>query len=281
MDQIEIEARGLTFSAHCDGPADGPVIIMLHGLPRTSWEWHHQMRPLARMGYRTIAPDLRGFCPGARPAHVEAYVISEFMADVLAIADVVASEGAAFHLMGTSIGAVVSWRVAAANPERVRTLVCINIPHPGALAEIAQSDEAAEQALRMSYMENSRKEGNERATFERSLNRMGLPEDETNPYREALGNDAALRTVYHWYRAIDIDPDRGRLPPPVTMPTLFLWPPGAGNVSRASAEANRHYVAAPYRFEILENAFNYALQMEPERITALLVEHLSEHDRED
>jgi len=48
-------------------------------------------------------------------------------------------------------------------------------------------------------------------------------------------------------------------------------------VSREAAEANAHYVKGPYRFEILEVAKNFALQMEPEKITRLLLEHLAEH----
>ncbi len=85
-------------------------------------------------------------------------------------------------------------------------------------------------------------------------------------------------STYHWYRAILIDPSRSSHLPAVTMPTLFLWPKGAGNVSRETAVANANYVTGPYRFEVLENARNFALQLEPERITELLVEHLAQHD---
>jgi pimeloyl-ACP methyl ester carboxylesterase len=277
MNKIEIQARGLTFTALSDGPLDGPLVLLLHGLPRTSWEWHHQMPALAGLGYRTVALDLRGYCPGARPQGVGAYVTPEFVADVLAIADVLAGEGAVFHLMGTSIGATIAWHLAAANPHRVKTLVCINIPHQGAFAEVAVAEGAEEQAQKMSYISRSRIEGNERATFERTLGRMDLPAEETEPYRVALDSDEALLTVYHWYRAILRDPSRSSPPAAVTMPTLYLWPPGAGNVSESSARANAHFVTGPYRFEILDNARNFALQKEPERITGLLIEHLTEH----
>jgi pimeloyl-ACP methyl ester carboxylesterase len=237
------------------------------------------MPVLGHRGYRTVAPDLRGYCAGARPDSVDAYVIGEFVADVLAIADTLAGPETAFHLMGTSIGATIAWHLAANHPGRVKTLACINIPHPGAFAEVYATSAAEEQQQKMSYMTNSRKEGNERATFERTLERMALPRTETDPFHLAFKSDEALRAVYHWYRAILIDPRRKKPPPAVTMPTMFLWPPGAGNVSRASAEANVNYTSGPYRFEILENALNFALQKEPERINGLLVEHLVQHDR--
>ncbi|MCP3857925.1 MAG: alpha/beta hydrolase [Actinomycetia bacterium] len=82
---------------------------MLHGLPRNSWEWHHQISPMAEMGYRVVAHDLRGFCRGARPEGVESYHLGEYITDTLAIADELAGAGTPFHLMGTSIGSSIAW----------------------------------------------------------------------------------------------------------------------------------------------------------------------------
>ncbi len=59
MKEIEIHARGMTFQALADGPEDGPLLLLLHGLPRNRWEWH-QIPPMAEMGFRAVAPDLRG-----------------------------------------------------------------------------------------------------------------------------------------------------------------------------------------------------------------------------
>jgi len=79
MNRIQIKARGFTFDAWSDGPEEGPLLLLLHGLPRTSWEWHHQLPKLAEAGFRAVAPDLRGYCPGARPEGVEAYSVNEFV----------------------------------------------------------------------------------------------------------------------------------------------------------------------------------------------------------
>jgi len=87
MNRIQIKARGFTFDAWLDGPEEGPLLLLLHGLPRTSWEWHHQIPRLAEAGFRTVAPDLRGYCPRARPKGVDAYIENEYVEDILAIAD--------------------------------------------------------------------------------------------------------------------------------------------------------------------------------------------------
>ena len=83
---------------------DHPLLLLLHGLPRNSWEWQHQIPPVAEMGDRVAAGDLRGFCDGARPEGVESYHLDEDIADARAIADDLAGAGTPFHLMGTSIG---------------------------------------------------------------------------------------------------------------------------------------------------------------------------------
>ena len=82
---------------------DHPLLLLLHGLPRNSWEWQHQNPPVAEMGDRVAADDLQGFCDGARPEGVESYHLDEDIADARAIADDLAGAGTPFHLMGTSI----------------------------------------------------------------------------------------------------------------------------------------------------------------------------------
>ena len=64
------------------------------------------------------------------------------------------------------------------------------------------------------------------------------------------------------------------------MPTLFVWPPGSGNISRTAAEANAKQVTGPYRFEIVEGVHQPILQAAPEVLTPMLLEHLAEwvHD---
>ncbi len=275
MNRIQIKARGFTFDALSAGPKEGPLILLLHGLPRTSWEWHHQLPRLGEVGFRVVAPDLRGYCPGARPEGVKAYVVDEFVQDILAIADQLGWTDRPFHLMATSIGSVIAWWLAGNYPQRVATLACINVPHPMAYFEVMETKAADKQRKGFSYFSNFRKEGMELENFEAAIKHVGLPAEETNPYREALSSEESLRAVFHWYRAL---PSWASQPlKPVTMPTLYIWPRNSPNIFQEWAEANEHYVKGPYRFEILEIALNWALQMEPEKITRLLLEHLAEY----
>ena len=42
------------------GPADGPMIIFVHGWPELAISWRHQLPCLAALGYRAVAPDMIG-----------------------------------------------------------------------------------------------------------------------------------------------------------------------------------------------------------------------------
>jgi hypothetical protein len=159
----------------------------------------------------------------------------------------------------------------------VATLVCINIPHPGALAEgRSKTGNSTEgQNSKFNYIRESAREGNERKMFEAMLAAQGVSPEESEPYRKALDSDAALRAVYNYYRAIPLWM-KERLEP-VPMPTMFIWPTGSTNVASASIEANANWVKGPYRLEIVEEIHQPALQADPVRMTRLLLEHLAEH----
>jgi haloalkane dehalogenase len=59
------------------GPADGPVALLLHGYPESSYMWRDLLPALAAAGWRGVAPDLAGFGdsepdpPGTWERHVE------------------------------------------------------------------------------------------------------------------------------------------------------------------------------------------------------------------
>src|SRR5207253_10320569 len=101
---------GLDFDVRDDGPPDGDVVVLLHGFPETSASWREVTPGLNAAGYRTLAPDQRGYSPRARPSQRRAYRRRELVADVFALAD--AARADRFHLVGHDWGAAVAWAAA-------------------------------------------------------------------------------------------------------------------------------------------------------------------------
>ena len=87
IERIQLEVGELTFEALAAGPETGDLVFMLHGFPQSSYEFRNQIPAVAGMGFRVVAPDQRGYSPGARPEGVDAYAVPNLVADVVGMAD--------------------------------------------------------------------------------------------------------------------------------------------------------------------------------------------------
>jgi len=58
---------------------------------------------------------------------------------------------------------------------------------------------------------------------------------------------------------------------------LYIWGDADDTVGRAAAEGTGEFITAPYSFEALTGVGHYATDQVPERVTALLLDHLARH----
>jgi pimeloyl-ACP methyl ester carboxylesterase len=70
IQHVSVPANGLTFEVYVAGPADGEPVLLLHGFGSYARSWIPQIDVFAGAGYRVVAPNLRSYSPGARPADV-------------------------------------------------------------------------------------------------------------------------------------------------------------------------------------------------------------------
>ena len=132
-----LEIGGLS-ACICEwGPADGPMVLCLHGLLDQATVWEDVALHLARQGYRVVAPDLRGHGRSQHIAPGSAYHLLDFVADADAL--VRRLEAGSVVLVGHSLGALVASLLAAGRPGLVRKLVLVE---PPVLREEPQEDGA-------------------------------------------------------------------------------------------------------------------------------------------
>ena len=62
---------------------------------------------------------------------------------------------------------------------------------------------------------------------------------------------------------------------PTKVPTLYIWGDADDTVGRVAAEGTGEFIDAPYQFEVLPGVGHYAADQMPERVSMLLLEHLS------
>src|SRR5699024_11175623 len=90
--------QGLVFDVTDSGPLEGEKVVLLHGWPLTMTCWKDVAQPLNEKGFRTIAPNQRGYSAGARPKGRWAYRMSQLVGDVEALIQQLGGE--AVHLVG-------------------------------------------------------------------------------------------------------------------------------------------------------------------------------------
>lgn len=272
---MQLRVGDLTFDALADGPVDGELVLLLHGFPQSAGEWAAQLRALAAAGFRAVAPDQRGYSPGARPEGVDAYRIELLVDDVLGMATDLGAER--FHLVGHDWGAIVAWHLAAAAPERLRSLTIVSVPHPSAFSA-ALNDPTCDQAERSAYFDMLRAPeaaetfvGNDAAGLRGAFEASGLAGHDMSRHVEVLTRPGAMDAACNWYRAFDF---HHATLAPITVPTLFVWSDDDVALGRRGAELTEQHVTAPYRFEVLEGESHWIPEAAADRFTPLLLEHV-------
>lgn len=277
MRTIEIAANGFTFRARVDGPPQGRLVLLLHGFPQSSYEWRDVMPALARAGYRVVAPDLRGYSPGARPMDVDAYAANELAADVPALADALGSEQV--DVVGHDWGAAIAWQVASRHRDRVRSLTAVSVPHPLAFSRALRDD--ADQKEKSAYMllfaeppDHPERvlSDDEWRRFRAMFAGSGLSDDDIDVYVEGLSEPGALTAALNYYRAAGRGLTDGM--GAITCPTLFVWSSGDMALGRSAAEETGQYVDGPYRFEVLDGITHWVPEQAADTLTSLLLDHL-------
>lgn len=127
MDHSQIKTNGIHLHVAQAGPKDGPLVILLHGFPEFWYGWRHQIPSLADAGYRVWAPDQRGYNLSEKPDRIADYRIDALASDVIGLIDAAGREKA--FLIGHDWGAAVAWFIARTDPERLKRMVILNVPH--------------------------------------------------------------------------------------------------------------------------------------------------------
>ncbi len=265
----------LTFDAYAMGPAEGDLVLLLHGFPQNKYSYRAQLPALAAAGYRAVGVDQRGYSPGARPAGIEAYHSAHLTADVLAIAGALGA--GRFHLVGHDFGAVIGWQVAARHADRLATYTALSVGHPLAYVD-ALADADGDQVARSGYFDWFVKPETDAELGDYEALRglyaaAGLGDEEGEVYARALGSPEAIGSALNWYRASGEHQITDL--PPVTVPLLFIWSTEDPALGPKSAYGTAQYVEGPYTFDVIEGVDHWLPEHAAERVNQLLIAHLA------
>ncbi len=257
----------MTALAHREaGPADGPVALLVHGFPQSSYMWEGVMPALAAAGWRALAPDLAGFGespldpPGTWERQVDA--LERFRA-----AHGVESCVPVVHDWGGLIG--LRW--SCAHPDAVRGLV---ISGSGffpdgkwhGMAKALRTPDVGEQAL----------SGLDRAGFGALLRAStpALGDEALDEYWKSLADDAHRRNALELYRSGDFEKLAGLSLADLGVPALLLW--GENDEFARLKSAHRLQDELPdTELVVVEGASHFVWDEAPERCAAALTAFLA------
>lgn len=211
------------------GPADGPLVILLHGFPDTCLGWSHQMPALAKAGFRVVAPDQRGYGLSGKPRGVRAYDLDELADDIVVL-------GAHFgetrlRVVGHDWGASVAWWLASTRGARMEKAAAINAPHPAIWKRSMYGDKAQRKksryvkAMRLRWfpeMAIRRKNFEPFVETLKAAARAGVFNGEIEAYKKAWREPKALTSMLNWYRAL-LKKKMPEAPGRIETPLLLIW----------------------------------------------------------
>ena len=120
-----------------EGPADGEVVLCLHGQPTWSFLYRHMIPVFVEAGYRVIAPDFVGFGKSDKPTQRSNYTYANHVRWMSAWLEGLDLQGA--NLFCQDWGGLIGLRLVAAYPERFARVVAANtgLPDGGGLPKEA------------------------------------------------------------------------------------------------------------------------------------------------
>src|SRR6478672_4055695 len=270
---------GLTFTADVAGPAGRPLVLLLHGFPESRHSWRLALPELAKAGYRCVAPDQRGYSPGARPdpADLSNYAFDRLVNDAIEIAAAAGYEGKRFHLVGHDWGGQVSWGVATAHPERLASLTVLSRPHPLSFRRALQEDPDQKHRSRHHGKFLEPDTADKLLADDAKDMRAGLFGQDPRAAAQhltILGNRDGMEAALAWYRSNKgLSGDFG----PIRVPTLYIWGDADATVGPDAAKGTGEFVTATYSMEVLPGVGHFVMDNAPARATELMLAHIRKH----
>ena len=123
-----------------EGPADGEVILMLHGEPTWAYLYRKMIPLFVEAGYRAIAPDLIGFGRSDKPLSMDVHTYQFHVDTQTALVEALELTDVTF--VGQDWGGLIGLRVVAENEERFARVAIANTGLPDPRVEAIPDDSA-------------------------------------------------------------------------------------------------------------------------------------------
>ncbi|GDX18719.1 epoxide hydrolase [Actinomycetes bacterium] len=283
-----VSANGTDFSyLEC---GTGKLALLLHGFPDTAQTWRHLMPVLADMGYRVVAPFMRGYAPSAVPSD-GCYQTAMLARDANALHEKLGGDSEAI-IIGHDWGAPSCYGAAIDAPSRWRKVVGMAVPPTAALGmAFVQNLEQIKKSWYMFFFQHGLADlvvGANNHGFIEMLWRDWSPGYDASfdleSIRKSLADPKNLQAALGYYRATlgdgYRDPKLGELQNQMasgvpSQPLLYIHGANDGCIGVDVVESAKKIAPANVKFEVVEAAGHFLQLEQPKVVNKLICDFLA------
>ncbi len=283
-----VSANGTDFSyLEC---GTGKLALLLHGFPDTAQTWRHLMPQLAEMGYRVVAPFMRGYAPSAVPSD-GCYQTAMLARDANALHENLGGDSEAI-IIGHDWGAPSCYGAAIDAPNRWHRVVGMAVPPTAALGmAFVQNLEQIKKSWYMFFFQHGLADlvlGANNHAFIEMLWRDWSPGYDASVdlefIRKSLADPKNLQAALGYYRATlgdgYRDPQLSELQNQMaasvpTQPLLYLHGANDGCIGADVVESAKKIAPANVKFEVVEAAGHFLQLEQPKVVNKLICDFLA------
>ncbi len=202
---------------------EGPVIVLLHGVPTSGWLYRKMIDPLAANGYRVIVPDMLGYGSSDSPGGFEIYNAKNHAKRLLELMQSLGIEtwSQAMH----DAGGLWTWELMRQAPNKIEKLIVFNtiIYEEGFYPPVRMKPGGMAKTAMWAY-----RNGLTTNTLLKNLFEQGLKENTLNTldvegYKTPLLEGKTQAMYYFFSQTCNELPDYSDVFENITIPVSILW----------------------------------------------------------
>jgi pimeloyl-ACP methyl ester carboxylesterase len=275
-----INANGLEFAYLEAGPSGGPLALCLHGFPDAAPTWNPLLAALGDAGFHAVAPWLRGYAPSEIPAD-GVYGVGALERDANALHEALGGDERAV-VIGHDWGAIATYGLAVAAPERWRRVVTMAVPPSGALGMGFLSFPQLKRSWYMFFFQTPLADmavGMDDLAFIDGLWADWSPGFDGSAHiaavKDALRDPANLSAAIGYYRAMLGGGEQPATPGTPTQPVLYLHGRNDGCLGVELVDNAPMFLSPESRVEILDDCGHFLQVEQPDLVNKLVVDWVS------